>query len=191
MLNHKKTLKRQLLAVAAFILAIVTPVLLIPISRGIVIGLICGENIHDWHPTSYWIAALRDENFDLRIEACEAIRELGPDAREAAPVLIEIMKETNESTPYHDKARVALLSIDPDAVVQVYAEGLRDERPEVRINAIWRLRRLGSAASIPILKKASREDPNPDVRANAAVAMYGIEIQRKEEPILTVSPRKE
>ncbi len=104
-----------------------------------------------------------------RLEAVIAIREIGPGAREAIPVLIETIRITRN----HDKKFLfatvnALLAMGKEIVPDMITL-LKDDNWEMRRGSAWMLGNLGPEAkdAVPALTEALN-DTNVSVRMKAS-----------------------
>ncbi|MGE3808002.1 MAG: HEAT repeat domain-containing protein [Gemmataceae bacterium] len=163
-------------------------------------------------PLSHWIKQLKSPDPYQRIKALRAIERMGPSAKAAVPVLIEMVHDQ----AFRFWACVALGSIGPEAkeaiptLLKYYpAEGFRDAGAsialegigapavpvllkklndvdrEVRWSTISSLGRIGPPAkpAIPQLKKAFK-DRSARVRIAAAEAAWNIDRDEAAIPIL-------
>lgn len=62
---------------------------------------------------AHLIEDLKDDDANVRKNACEALERVGPPAKEAVPVLVEVMTK-DKNTEVREAAMMALLAIDPD-----------------------------------------------------------------------------
>src|ERR1043166_9930771 len=88
-----------------------------------------GKSVIDWRH------ALQDSSIELRREAAEALGELGPDAKAAAPDLAAALKDKDDGVRI--KAAAALWSIGSAGATAVpdLIAALQDKRAEVRLGA--------------------------------------------------------
>jgi len=154
------------------------PVLLVCL---LAILLSCGcskkkeEVTYQGKPLSEWMKMLKDENLHTRLEAVTAIREIGPDAREAIPDLIGLIRITRN----HDKKFLfatvnALLAMGKEIVPHMISL-LKDDNWEIRRGSAWTLGKLGPEAkdAVPALTEALN-DTNVNVRMEASMALKKI-----------------
>ncbi len=118
------------------------------------------------------IAALKDEDWDVRSSAARALGNIGPAAASAVPSLIAALKDENRNV--WDKAVDALGNIGPAAVPALIA-ALKDKDSDVRSSAARALGQIGPAAAsaVPSLI-AALKDKNSNVRYFAAGALGNI-----------------
>ena len=127
------------------------------------------------------IRSLKSDNDDIRLQAMQALSRIGPEAEEAVPALINVLKN-RELTKTESKldqadwmissdAGVALASIGRHAIPAL-ADALRDEREYVRFDAASALSRIGEPA-VHALIEALR-DEQVAVRLEAARALERI-----------------
>jgi HEAT repeat protein/beta-lactamase regulating signal transducer with metallopeptidase domain len=123
------------------------------------------------------IAQLRNpsaRNEDLA--ALNKLIQLGPDAAEAVPALIDYLK--NPKSPSRGNAANALGAIGPAAkeAVPLLIEAVQEDDRAVSISAAWSLGKIGPAAkpAIPALLQAL-SDAEPIVRLQAAAALWRID----------------
>ena len=133
------------------------------------------EVTYQGKPLSEWMKMLKDENLIKKYAAIKAIGELGPEAKEAIPVLIETIRETK----HRDKrilfaCNQALLGMGKEIVPHMIAL-LKDDTWEMRRGSAWVLGKLGPDAkdAVPALTEALN-DPNDAVRRRAAEALKKI-----------------
>lgn len=122
-------------------------------------------------------AALKEKDLTLRRAAVVALDRLGAEARAAFSALKQAAKDDDRAV--RSQALHALGNLgkdDPDAVVPVLVEGLRDVVIEVRITAILALGGIGpeAKAAVPALTNAAR-DGQAAVREAAADALKHIQ----------------
>ena len=155
-----------------------SPVLLVCL---LAILLSCGcskkkeEITYQGKPLSEWMKMLNDKKPHAKLEAIIAIREIGPDAREAIPDLIETIRITRN----HDKkflfaAVNALLAMGKEIVPDMISL-LKDDNWEMRLGSAWMLGKLGPEAkdAVPALTEALN-DTNVNVRMKASGALKKI-----------------
>ena len=137
----------------------------------------------------FLLEALGDEAPCVRGISIVALGEIGPEAREAVPLLAQALKDTG--SPRHHGCRYttslwsrgkirylaakALSQIGP-ASVPYLVEALADQDAALRLTAAVSLRPIGAGAAeaIPALRKAL-EDEDENVRFHAAVALASIQ----------------
>ncbi len=133
------------------------------------------EVVHEGKPLSAWIEMLEDPNPLTRLPAINAVAKIGPEAKEAIPLLIETIRQTRNG----DKKMIlacnkALLAMGKELVPHMISL-LKDDDWEMRRGAAWTLGMLGPDAkdAIPALTKALNES-NPNVQAMAAESLKKI-----------------
>lgn len=131
-------------------------------------------------------ALLNRDHWRGRADACQALLEL-----KVADEDVEAALERLASEPEADTAGFtienlrrefqelrhgpgAVLADDPAAEVQLARHELADERVEIRIRGVHRLREVGGNAAVSLLRSALN-DPAGRVRAGAALAIGGLE----------------
>ncbi len=182
---------------------------LFPASRYRLIGLLRNESSFLGRPASYWANALKKgptgdikllrhggaaavpvlaelaqyEEDEVRVEALLALAVMGPEAKGAAPVLLELLS-SERSPPVLDLAKQILLQVDRQAAMLGCLELLKKSTTiHSRSCALDGLDRIGpeDAVAVEPLTKAL-DDENLLVRAVAAKALW--RINRRAEPIL-------
>jgi HEAT repeat protein len=140
------------------------------------------EVVYQGKPLSEWMKMLKDEDLIKKYAAIKAIGELGPEAKEAIPILIETIREMKD----RDKrilfaCNQALLGMGKEIVPHMIAL-LKDDTWEMRRGSAWVLGKLGPDAkdAVPALTEALN-DPNHAVRTKAAEALKKI---KGEEGVL-------
>jgi len=125
------------------------------------------------------VQALKNSNPRVRGLALGAIKHLGPDAKDAVPVLIEMVKKTNnESVPAIEAlGRIGLASSE---AVPLLIETLDSKKPAgalnpARIQAVVALGRIGpnAAAAVPALTKLVHERDKGGLVSHHAVEAIG------------------
>ena len=151
-------------------------------------------------PLSQWIKELDDTDPKTRLHAVEAINAIGPDAKEALPVLTRLLKEKDiplrvavikaiggigdptavpalveaRSRVEIKAVREALVAIGPKAVPALVQLIREHKDPQVREDAINLLEPMGShaKAAIPALSQALHDkDAKPPITVSAAEAL--------------------
>lgn len=143
------------------------------------------EVVYQGKPLSAWMKMLEDPNPSTRFAAILAVGKIGPEAREAIPVLVETIRQTRN----HDKrlliaSNEALLAMGKE-IVPTMVSLLKDEDWEMRRGAAWILGKVGPDAkdAVPALTKAL-SDPKDAVRIKAEESLKKIQGEegRFEEP---------
>ncbi len=124
------------------------------------------------------IRELKDQDGD-RTSAAGTLSSIGPEAREAVPVLIETLRRQDDRQwATRDNCVLALARIAPEskAVVRALVDALKDPNENVRYTAAAWLGKLGSVAqeAIPALKETVK-DKHEFVRRHAAEALKKIQ----------------
>ena len=119
---------------------------------------------------SEWTKSLAGKDLLPRIRAVNALMRAGPEARSAAPALIELFRD-GEATFLHPLAAVTLSRMGEDAVPALQ-KALEDRAVGVKSNAALTLGLIGPAAraAVPALAVALK-DTDPAVRQAAAQAL--------------------
>jgi len=130
------------------------------------------EVVYQGKPLSEWMKMLEDTNPSTKSSAINAVGKIGPEAREAIPLLVETIRQTRN----HDKrilhaCNYALLAMGKEIVPSMISL-LKDDDWEMRRGAAWILGKVGPEAkdAVPALTEALN-DSNPAVRTNAAEAL--------------------
>ena len=112
---------------------------------------------------------------EATMSAADALGEIGPNAAEATPALVAILKDPNQEVRW--SAADALGKIGPNAAEAVPAlvTALKDPEKKVRGRAALALGKIGprAAEAVPALAEALK-DQDADVRGRAAAAFEGI-----------------
>ncbi len=123
-------------------------------------------------PLSEWMKMLKDDDLIKKYSAVNAVGKIGPEAREAIPLLVETIRQTRN----HDKrlllaCNYALLAMGKEIVPGMISL-LKDDDWEMRRGAAWILGKVGPEAkdAVPALTEALH-DSNPEVRTRAAEAL--------------------
>ena len=129
------------------------------------------------------IDILQNENEFVRRDATNALRKLGPVAKDAVPDLIQIIRHDN-SAFVRDGALSALAKIEPKDAVEYLIIALHDDDAQVRMASARELSGIGMAAgnrklarigpakdAVPALAATLQHDKNKYVRWAAAEAL--------------------
>lgn len=132
--------------------------------------------------TPILLKSLSHTNSGVRLAGLMGLRGLGYSARSAVKPLFEYVK-TEKDPKVQSYAHVAQMFIEQDPAPSVPRQirALDDVSPVVRWSAARRLGSFGPAATsaLPALQKAL-QDPNPDVRIEAAQAIQKINLPAKK-----------
>jgi HEAT repeat protein len=113
---------------------------------------------------------------ELRLAALNALRTIGPAAKAAIPVLVELLRDRDPEIPKKTWAALDQIGSYATQAVPVLAQALQDESKTVRIRAARFLGELGpeASAAIPALQMAL-QDIDLDVRTNVRHTLKTIE----------------
>jgi HEAT repeat protein len=139
------------------------------------------EVTYQGKPLSTWIEMLEDTNPSTKLAAINAVGKIGPEAREAIPILVETIRETrNRDKRMLLACNYALLGMGEEIVPSMISL-LKDDNWEMRRGSAWMLGKVGPDAkdAIPALTQAL-DDPNPAVRTKAAEALKKIKGENAE-----------
>src|SRR5262249_36878930 len=117
----------------------------------------------------------------LRGAAATALGDLGPAAKEAAPILREMLKDEGRTARVQSALAFWQIEGDLKGTLPVILEVLMDRSPgHHRNTAAFILGRMGPAAreAIPVLREAA-QDPDVVVRTQALEALRKIETSEK------------
>jgi hypothetical protein len=118
---------------------------------------------------SVGVTSYEERKFDRLLYA---FRTLGPAARSAYPAVVELLLNSPDAMQ-RIHARNCLLEADGPGTMRLLAAGLKSPNRKVRLRAAEALSSLRSApdeVSLPALE-AALNDPDPQVRAEAAVGI--------------------
>jgi hypothetical protein len=150
-----------LIAVPGFLACLA---LLLPISPLYMPQLIASYMLtEDGRSLSSWIKALKDDDPDVRVEACQALSRRGAEGAEAVPALAAVMLEDSSSEVRGEASRALTMMVPASrAVVPALAQALQDSDPWVRMYAVLTLLRLRSEArpAVPALLIALKDKRN-------------------------------
>ena len=133
------------------------------------------EVTYQGKPLSEWIQMLEQPDLAAKSSAIAAIRELGPEAKEAAPAIIKTIRQVRNGDKRMLVACIdTLLGMGKEAVPYLI-DLLKDDTWEMRRGSAWMLGKLGPDAkdAVPALTEALK-DPNEVVRLKAAEALKKI-----------------
>src|SRR5262249_43023123 len=155
------------------------------------------------------IELLKDKDWEVRSQAAQGLRYIGPEAKPAVPALIELFQDRHLCDTAVDSIeaigpaagpdfikslrppktlnrvfyRRALFKVDPhqEAGVRTLISSLRDSEAEVRSQAAWGLLRMEKRA-VPAVAPltGALQDEDREVRENSARALCSIGPQAKE-----------
>ena len=132
------------------------------------------------------IAALGDESDVVRKSAADILANQKASPSVAGAALTRVALE--DSWQIQQRAREALEAIDPtgEIVTPLFIDALSNDDATYRSTALQLLAELGRVdADVESAVLRALRDPSPDVRSNAARAMYVLEIRRPEAiPVL-------
>jgi HEAT repeat protein len=121
-------------------------------------------------------AALKDKDPEVRLGAALALRNLGPEARAAAPALTDAMKDPNQQVRIW--AALAMTKIAPNdpAVVPGLIEALKDREPNARHAAALSLGLIGidqpaAKQAATSLADVAKNDSMEEIRKAATAAL--------------------
>jgi HEAT repeat protein len=130
-------------------------------------------------PSRYWIRALGDASPLVRRLAAHALGEIGPGAPRAA--VTALARTLGDGTSFvRVWAAAALAKVDPlnPHVAGVLAHATTDDAAFVRSLSAWHLGRIGprlpGVQGVVPCVQALLADPDPSVRAEAAVALKSL-----------------
>lgn len=138
------------------------------------------EAVYKGKPTSAWIKQLDDKDFSTREAAIEAILALGPQAKEALPVLLKALKD---SESVDEEKVVSILTVmDPEgeAVVSAMSDVLKQGNVRTPLMVREALKGYGPKAKAisPALSEALKSQ-NKTTRIAAALGLDVIEADTK------------
>jgi HEAT repeat protein len=128
--------------------------------------------------TGEWVTALKSSDPLERRLASHALAQIGPEAPEAVPALIETLLDPASFVRVWAAAALARVQPEnPDAIPALVA-GTHDRISFVRSLAAWHLGRLGAThpgieSVVPELRELL-SDNDPSVRAEALVALENL-----------------
>ncbi len=116
------------------------------------------EAIYKGKPTSFWIKQLRDSDPNFRLDAVNALREIGTDGDGVVLALVKTLADKEPTV--RDAAREAIASIPLDGKVPALVQILRGKDQSVHLAAITLLGEIGSKAkdSVPTVVKVLKSD---------------------------------
>lgn len=121
-------------------------------------------------------SALKDSDPKVRLGAAKALREMGPDAKDASGDLVLALKDPDSDV--RDQAITALIDVDPTCkeVLAILIHRLEDPNREVRDKAIEQLQRMkGNAeAAVPALAHLLASQTAPNMYPHLAI-IYALE----------------
>jgi HEAT repeat protein len=140
-----------------------------------------GEVSYQGKPLSAWIEMLNDSDPNRKYAAIKAIGEIGQEAKEAIPILVETIRETrNRDKRILVACNDALFGMGREIVPHMIRL-LKDDNWEMRRGSAWMLGKLGPDAkdAIPALTEALN-DPSEAVRMKAAESLKKIKEEEGE-----------
>lgn len=120
---------------------------------------------------------LKDKDHQARVNAAGALVELGKDARDALPAMLEALKENRDFDSFLLRQYIAqsVSKIGPDArdAIPALREALKAEDTPISLYFVWALRDIGKD-SIPGLTEALKnKDGKVRAQASLALAQFG------------------
>lgn len=124
---------------------------------------------------------LKDPIFDIRKDAAWALGEIGPEAKEAIPHLVEALQDEFEFVRREAIESLSKIGANPAEIVPAFIKALKDQDWIVRREGAESLGKLGFRAkeAIPSLILVLK-DPNENCRSSAKVALSKIGTASKE-----------
>ena len=111
---------------------------------------------------------------DIRTGAIKTLGEMGSDAKDAIPVLIEAFKDKEL---FSETASNAILNMGNDASPKLI-EALKDSDPQITMGAEYILRRIGKETA-PALIEALKDEQDPNVKLAIIQLITGMDINTK------------
>ena len=139
------------------------------------------EVTYEGKPLSEWMKMLKGEDPVGKYAAIHAVGKIGPEAKEAIPILIETIREVrNRDKRILVACNNALLAMGKEIVPHMISL-LKDDTWEMRRGAAWILGKVGPDArdAVPALSEALN-DPNAAVRTKAQEALKKIQGEEGE-----------
>lgn len=131
------------------------------------------ESFHDPRLVGPLCRLLKDEDWWLKVTACDSLAQLGDDR--AVPYLIEALDDEDCSWAAVD----ALAQIGSPASLTPLARMLKDKRPELRLEVIRAFSRFADERLIKLLQVVKDEDSSTDVRNRAAEVLRDMAARMK------------
>jgi len=107
-------------------------------------------------PVALLITQLGDANYDVRIAAADALRDLGPPAAAAVPALVQALRDRHPTLRQASARALGDMGDKTPPVIRALQESLKDAELSVRLAAAWSLLKVDpdGKAYIPLLKGA-------------------------------------
>jgi HEAT repeat protein len=109
------------------------------------------EPSHNGKSLSQWIAGFKDKDWKVRLEAVDAVGQIGPPAKAAVPGLIVLARKNAVLPPALRRAAIeALAKIGADAksAITELSSALRDEDTTLAEAAVAAIAKIGTAAKL-------------------------------------------
>lgn len=145
-----------------------------------------GEPFYKGKPLSYWLDGLgprREIGKINRVDVRQIVKDLG------IPAATFILRYTylNPTSGQVDQMATSevirsALAILPEEVDRIILTELKSKEAQVRVNAIESLPMSVASEAAPLLRQIKSGDPNPMVRAAAAMNMVRLKISDLKEP---------
>lgn len=132
-------------------------------------ALVLAENFNDIRLLTPLCGMLRDEDWWLRINACDALGRL-KDER-AVPALVGALEDDEARWAAID----ALATIGSASALKPLAGILRDPRPEVRLEVVRAFARFSDARLVSVLAQLREKDPATEVRSRAGEVLRDLQ----------------
>ena len=135
---------------------------------------------------------MKDEGRDVRYHAAEALDQIGPDAKDGVPALVEGLKDENINVRRYAAGALGQIGSNAKEAVSALVQALKDNndgvrryeerwlRPKkedgpsrLRRSIVEALGRIGPEAkeAVPLIVRSLKDDYDPNVRVAAAEAL--------------------
>jgi HEAT repeat protein len=120
------------------------------------------------------IAALDDENPEIRLRAIRPILAMGSTASDAAPMLAELLEDPNPRIRQWSAAALGQIGPSAAGATPGLNAALKDTEPPVRQAAAAALGAIGAVESVPLLRETTN-DSSQAVQRAARLALERLE----------------
>ena len=99
-------------------------------------------------PTSYWIKELKNPSYVARMRAANALSNLGPEAKQAIPDLIELLGDSEPLVRWAAADTLGHFGSDArDALPTLKKLAAEDKDPRARASAEWAVKAISTPAN--------------------------------------------
>jgi hypothetical protein len=116
------------------------------------------EAVYKSKPATFWLTQLKDKDVAFRLEAINALKEIGPESDDVVLALLAVLKDKDRKV--QEAAAEAFSSFPPEPTTPVLVKAMKSDDHHTRLSSVILLGRIGpkAKAAIPLLKEAVQDD---------------------------------